>query len=106
MDENYVLSGLTIKFKSIYTDYETFMNETRDPIYRTILAAFQSLKEKDSVTVNVFAEVEKTEFESNLEFTISNIDILTDVINPYFESIEDYESCSEVMKILSELVGQ
>ena len=105
MDNDFTLSGLTINFKSTYDDYKTFMDETRDPIYRTILTAFKELKEKDRVVVNVFAKVEKTEFESNLEFTKSNLDILTDVINPYFESIEDYESCSEVMTILSELVS-
>lgn len=105
MNNNFVLSGLTMNFKSIYNDYPTFMEETRDPIYRTILTAFKDLKEKDSVVVNIFAKVEKTEFESNLEFTKSNLDILTDVINPYFESIEDYESCGEVMTILSDLVS-
>ena len=104
MSNDFVLSGLTIKFKSVYDNYGTFMEETRDPIYRMILTAFKDLKEKDSVTVNIHAQVEKTEFESNLEFTKSNLDILTDVINPYFESIEDYESCSEIMTILSELV--
>jgi hypothetical protein len=103
MDNNFVKSGLTIKFVSIYSDYQTFMDETRDPIYRTILTAFKDLKEKDSVIVNVIAKVEDVEFESNLEFTKLNLDILTTVINPYFESIEDYESCSEVMGILLEL---
>jgi len=106
MDENFILSGLTINFKSTYDDYHTFMYETRDPIYRVILTAFKDLKKKDSVFVNVFGKIEESEFESNLEFTKTNLDILTDVINPYFESIEDYESCNEVIKILSELVSQ
>lgn len=106
MDDNFTLSGLTIKFESVYDNYGAFMEETRDPIYRTILTAFKDLKEKDSVVVNVFAKVEDAEFESNLEFSKTNLDILTDVINPYFESIEDYESCGEVMTILSELVSQ
>ena len=96
-------SGLTLSFKDTYADYGTFMEASRDSINRTILRAFNELKEKDTVKINVLAIVENTEFESELEFTKSNLDILTDVVNPYFEEIEEYEKCTEVMKILSEL---
>ena len=105
MKVNYERKGFEIFFKDHFVNYKTFMDVSRDPIYRTILDAFMELKEKESVWVNVKATVLDTEFASELEFTKSNVDILTDVINPYFEGIEDYESCSEVMKILDELVG-
>jgi hypothetical protein len=29
----------------------------------------------------------------------NNSDILIDVINPYFESIEDYEICGKIIKL-------
>jgi hypothetical protein len=106
MNEKLITSGLTLKFETIYDDYGTFMEETRDPIYRTILKAFKKLKDREKVSVNVFALVEKLEFESELEFTKENLNILTDVINPYFESLEEYEICAEIIKIHSELVGQ
>jgi len=103
MEIDFVKSGLTITFKNKFRDYGTFMDASRDPIYRTILAAFKELKEKDKVSINVTANVDSTEFESKLEFTKLNLDILTDVINPYFEEMEDYESCAKVMQVLSEL---
>lgn len=103
MDNNFECSGLTLTFKTIYDDYGTFMEETRDPIYRTILSAFKNLKEKEQVCVNVIAHVGETKFESNLEFTKSNLDILTTVLNPYFEKLEEYETCSEVMEVFSGL---
>jgi len=103
MKTKFERKGNTISFKDHFEDYKTFMDETRDPIYRTILSAFESLKEKERVSVSVKAKVDNTEFESELEFTKSNLDILTDVINPYFEGIEDYESCGEVMKVLNQL---
>ena len=101
----FVRKGFEISFEDHFDDYKTFMDVSRDPIYRTILSAFETLKEKEAVWVNVKATVLDTEFESELEFTKSNLDILTDVINPYFEGIEDYESCSEVMKIIDNLVS-
>ena len=103
MEINIVTSGLTISFNDHFSDYGTFMDVSRDPIYRTILNAFKELKEKDKVSINVTAHVDNTEFESELEFTKLNLDILTDVVNPYFEEIEDYETCAKVMEVLSEL---
>lgn len=103
MKINFVKSGLTISFSDHFTDYGTFMEASRDPIYRTILSAFKELKGKEKVAVNVSAQVDNTEFESELEFTKLNLDILTDVVNPYFEEIEDYETCAKVMEVLSEL---
>jgi len=103
MEINFVKSGLTISFTDHFTDYGTFMEVSRDPIYRTILSAFKELKKKEKVAINVSAHVDNTEFESELEFTKLNLDILTDVVNPYFEEIEDYEMCAKVMEVLSEL---
>ncbi len=106
MDPKYTISGHTVKIETVYDDYETFMNATRDPIYHTILNAFKELKERDSVMVNVQAHVEEVDFESNLEFTKENANILIEVINPYFEKKEEYETCAVVMKVYSELVSQ
>lgn len=103
MEINFVKSGLTLSFKDHFSDYKSFMDASRDPIYRTILNAFEELKKMESVAINVMAHVDDTEFESELGFTKSNLDILTDVINPYFEEIEEYETCAKVMKLLSEL---
>jgi len=103
MKINFVKSGLTLSFTDHFTDYKTFMDASRDPIYRVILSAFTELNEKERVSVSVTAQVDNTEFESELEFTKLNLDILTDVVNPYFEEIEDYETCAKVMQVLSEL---
>jgi len=104
MDKDIVISDNTLTFNKIYVDYETFMDETRDPIYRAILSEFKKLKEKDKIVVNVIARhVDETDFESNMEFTKSNLDVLTTVINPYFEKREEYELCNETMRLFSEL---
>ena len=103
MEVDFVKSGLTITFKNKFNDYGTFMEASRDPIYRTILSAFKELKEKEKVAVSITANVDSTEFESEIEFTKLNLDILRDVVNPYFEEIEDYETCNKVIQLLSDL---
>jgi hypothetical protein len=102
----YIMSGSTVVIETIYDDYATFMDETRDPIYQTILKSFNDLKETERIIVNVKANVENTQFESNLEFTKANIDVLVDVLIPFFESEEKYELCAEAMKLHSELISQ
>ena len=103
MKNNFTTSGLTMTFTSIYDDYNEFINDTRDPIYRTILSAFQKLKNEESVHVNVNACIDNTNFTSEFEFTRFDTSILTNVINPYFEELEDYETCSEIIKIYTDL---
>jgi len=105
MDEEIIISGYTLEFIMIFDDFQTYLDETRDPIYRMVLSAFGELKEKEMVTVNVVANVDGNEFKTELEYTKSNLDILTDVINPYFEKLEDYETCAVIMKLHSELIS-
>jgi len=103
MNENLEISGNTLKFNKNYDNYDTFLDETRNPIYKAILREFKKLKEDDQVRVNVIGNIDKTEWSSKFEFTKSNLDILTTVINPYFENLEEYELCNETMKLFSEL---
>jgi len=105
MNKDFIVSGHTVKFDVNYNDFQTFLDETRDPVYRIILSAFEDLKKDEKVKVNVLADIEGNQFKSELEYTKSNLDILTDVINPYFERVEDYETCAKIMKLHSELIS-
>jgi hypothetical protein len=104
MSVNYKISGTTLIIETEYADFGTFMEETRDPVYRTILEAFKELLKKDRVNVIVQASVDNAEFESDLEFTRNSINLLDEIVIPYFESIEDYETCNEVLKLQKKLV--
>ena len=106
MNLKFERNGLEISFKDHFDDYKTFMDTTRDPIYRTILSAFKTLNVQEKASIVVKAKVLDTEFESELEFSKEQIDILIDVINPYFEEIEDYETCAEIMTLIESLIGK
>lgn len=106
MSVEYTLSGTTLQIQTQYDDFGSFMAETKDPVYRTISTAFKELSNKKQVTVTVKALVENIEFESVLEFTKENSYMLTDIIIPFFESVEDYETCAEVLNTHRMLVGK
>lgn len=104
----YKISGHTLEIQTAYEDFGSFMDETRDPVYRTIFSAFKELMEKKTptVTVTVRAHVDNMDVESVLEFSKENSNMLTEIILPYFESVEEYEMCSEVLKIHKKLIRQ
>jgi len=94
-----------LSFNESYDDFDSFMDDNRESIYRTILRSFIELKEYDSVTINIHGFIADGEVKSVLNYTKENSNILIDVINPYFENIEEYETCTVVMKIYNELVS-
>lgn len=104
MNEEYVISGLTLEFKEEYDDFPAFVRETTDPIYRALIDAFNELHQTGKTNITVRAHVDTTFFETVFEYTKSDAYILKDVINPFYEEREDYEMCTKIMKIYSELI--
>jgi len=104
MDEELMISGLTIEFTEEYKDFPTFVSKTTDPIYRAIIDGFNDVRETGKMNLTVKANVDKTQFKTLFEYTKADAYILKDVINPYFEQKEDYEICEVIMQIYSELV--
>jgi hypothetical protein len=89
-----------LNFDEEYDDFMSFLNETKDPIYRAIYKAFNNLHNGvDTVKIIVHAHVDETKFESIFEYTKSDADVLMDLIIPYFEQKEDYEACAEIITI-------
>ena len=99
MTEDFTPTEFTLNFREEYDDFDTFMDDTRDPIYRTILSAFKNLKKKENVVININANVSCEPVNSELKYTKDNANILVEILNPYFENLEEYELCAEVMKI-------
>jgi len=105
MNEDVVISGITLRFETEYESFPSFMKESADPIYKGILSVCQNLEKVDKVALIVQANIDGTEFDSTLEYTKDNISILKDVINPFYEGIEEYETCEKIMKLYSTLTN-
>jgi hypothetical protein len=95
----------TINFDEEYDDFTSFLNDAKDTIYRATYKAFNDLRLGiETVQIVVQAHVDETDFESVLEYTESDADVLKDVIIPYFEQKEDYETCSKILAIYSTFI--
>lgn len=102
-DNGVEISGLTLQFSQEYDSFDTFVQKTTDPIYRAIIDTFNDLRRNGKSTLTVQAYIDGTKFDTVFEYTKNDAYILKDLINPFFEGIEDYETCRKIMDLYSEL---
>lgn len=98
---NLTIKRLKIDNPIIYSDFDSFMDANREKIYRGIIEIFNELKfsKKKSLSMELFANISGFNWDSEFSFTEDDAIVLTRDLIPYFQDIEDYETCTEIMKI-------
>jgi hypothetical protein len=89
-----------------YPDFFTFYNESKDLIYHKFIEVFEELKDRKDgnakITI-IVGNVEGRPFQSDFVIEKSKPNILIETINPFFESIEDYETCDKIHRLYNQL---
>lgn len=98
---NLTIKRLKIDSPIIYSDFDSFMDDNREKIYRGIIEIFNELKfsKKKSLSMELFVNISGFNWDSKFSFTEDDAIVLTRDLIPYFQDIEDYETCTEIMKI-------
>ena len=98
---NLTIKRLKIDSPIIYSDFDSFMDANREKIYRGIIEIFNELKfsKKKSLSMELFANINGFNWDSEFSFTEDDSIVLTRDLIPYFQDIEDYETCTEIMKL-------
>jgi hypothetical protein len=88
-----------------YDDFSTFLEESRGTIYRKIVERYKDTMTpgKEIQTLVISARVNGRKFDTDYAITKDGYGILLTTIIPYFESIEDYETCAEVLRLCKKL---
>jgi hypothetical protein len=97
-------SGVALKklnIKGKYNEFSDFYDVNKVVIYKNILKLFTQFKnkEKDTLVLTISAKIKGLDWETDLKFTRDEINVLKRDIMPYFEQIEDYETCGEICKL-------
>jgi len=97
-------SGVATKKLSIkgkYNEFSDFYDVNKVVIYKNILKLFTSFKDKENTTLvlTISAKIKGLDWETDLKFTRDEINVLKRDIMPYFEEIEDYETCGKICKL-------
>jgi len=84
-----------------YPGFGEFYSDCKDSIYRKFVTVWEEMLESGDKKAElvISACVDDHEFETTFNISAENLGLLTEVICKYFEEIEDYETCSKIMKI-------
>lgn len=95
-----------LNLKGKYNDFPTFYLQNKEIIYRTIIEVFEAFKTKNdsNLLLVVSAKIEDISWKTEFNFTKhESIVIMKRDIIPFFEEIEDYETCNTIKKLHREL---
>jgi hypothetical protein len=96
---------LVIKGK--YKEFGDFYDENKGLIYKSIVEVFHEFKntKKTNLTLNVSAKIRDLDWDTDFNFNRNETIILKRDVMPFFEEIEDYETCSEILDLHKDLTN-
>jgi hypothetical protein len=99
MENDVTMVKLDIEGK--YIDFTDFYGVNKIIIYNNIINLFEDFKDKKKklLVLELSANIQNIEWKTELEFSRKEIHILKRDILPFFEEIEDYETCEKVHKL-------
>lgn len=94
-----------LKLSGKYNSFPQFYDQNKEMIYRTIVDVFEAFKTKKNANLLlvVSAKIEDIAWKTEFNFNRKESIILKRDIMPYFEEIEDYETCERIKNLHKEL---
>lgn len=95
--------------KGKYDDFTDFYSINKESIYKNIIEVFKGFtgdSKKKVLTLYIQAIIQGLEWDTEFKFNKSDTIVLTRDVIPYFEEIEDYETCQEVRNLFIELTSK
>jgi hypothetical protein len=98
--------SLIIKGK--FNDFTDFYDENKETIYQSIIEIFREFKtsKKRNLTLYVSAKIKNLDWDTEFNFKKDETIVLKRDLLPYYEDIEDYETCIEIKNIYNYLTKQ
>jgi hypothetical protein len=95
-----------------YDGYSNFFEKNRTEIYLGIVECFELLSNSNRKTIKYLVKSKfisdnssLIDFSSDFIFRKSEANILNDIVLPYFEKIEEYEKCRDILNLYKKLTN-
>jgi len=95
-----------LKFNGKYRDFKDFFDINKETIYKSIVDIFLSFKEcetEENLILRISAKIKGLDWDTKFDFKRNESIVLVRDIMPYFEEVEDYETCFKIYKLHQEL---
>jgi hypothetical protein len=101
-------TSVALVIENNYPNFQEFYKNEKRQIYSKIIDVYEDILKgnKNTQKLVVIGKIEGCTFDTDFEINKDNQYLLTDVLIPYFEKIEEYEICKKILKIHSELVSK
>ena len=89
-------------FKGRYRDFKDFYDINQESIYKSIIEIFEDFSKSKTVnclSLRIAARIKGLEWDTKFDFNRAEAIVLKRDIIPFFEKIEDYETCSHINKL-------
>lgn len=96
-----------LKLKGEYLEFHDFYSVNKIVIYKNIVTLFQKFKDstKHELVLKLSANIKGVEWDTELRFKREELNVLMKDVMPYFEEVEDYETCMDIKTLYKELVA-
>lgn len=100
-----IKSNVKIKLEKDYESFKNFYDENIVLIYKSVIDLFELFKNKRKkiIKLSVDAKINGLKWGTDFIYYRTDIIILVRDLLPYFESIEDYETCIQIRNLYKEL---
>lgn len=96
-----------LNFDGEYTGFTEFYEENKTEIYKSIIELFSEFKKtkKKTLTLEIHAKIKGFDWDTDFSFNKDETIILTRDVIPYFEKLEEYEFCNEIIDLHKDLTS-
>lgn len=91
--------------KGKYKEFEDFYDENKELIYKSIIDLFSDFKstQKKILSLYICSKIQGLDWDTEFNFSKKDTIVLKRDLLPYFEKIEDYETCGKILNLYKEL---
>lgn len=96
-----------LNFTGRYDGFTDFYDLNKTEIYKSILEIFTEFNQSTTKTLSLHIQAKIKGLDWDTEFTFNRDEtiILTRDVMPYFEKMEDYETCQEIKNLHNHLTN-
>lgn len=102
MSDQLDINSNTLDINENYRSFGEFYFLNKYKIYKSLVNIFQQLVDtkKENIEFIMKTNISNEPFVSKTSYNLKSKDILEVTFLPYFEKLEDYETCFQIKKIL------
>lgn len=105
VNEEHDKYDIVLNVDIIYDTFNDFYNENKYNIYKKFIELFRimSKSKKQKFTICINWNIKDATINTEYQYDKSCIDVLNEVLLPYFLELEEYETCGEIKKLYDKL---